>query len=93
LIKPRVAKGKGGKGEGNATKGGGKGSKDAKKGGGKETKAALPEPPALADEEVEMQRQMAKLGLPVSFTASVAAGDKGEDEDEDEDDEEESEDE
>lgn len=85
-IKPRVAKGagKGGKAEGKGVAHGGKHNAVGKKGGNtdKEPQESAPAALPLADEEVEMQRQMALLGLPVSFTATVGAGDEESDDEE-----------
>lgn len=92
------AEGKGGKGEGKGAKGEGKNGKSAGKAGSKAAAAAALPAPAAApaeaaeegDEEAEMMRQMAAMGLPVSFTASIDRGnEEDEDSDEDEDDEEE----
>lgn len=55
----------------------------------KETPAPTPVADDMGDEEAEVQRQMAALGLPVSFTATeMQGGDSDDDEDEDEDEDE-----
>jgi len=90
-VKPRTPKGgKGHKGKEPAPKGEGKqgrGHKGKDAAGDqpalRQAKAALPAPMPLNDEEAEMQRQMAALGLPVSFTASAGrAGESDEEEEE-----------
>mmetsp|Transcript_34263 Transcript_34263/g.95611 ORF Transcript_34263/g.95611 Transcript_34263/m.95611 type:complete len:382 (-) Transcript_34263:137-1282(-) len=90
-IKPRTPKGgKGHKGKEGAAKGEGKGrGHKGKLGAQQRSDAAEPEPsrpkaapaalPDLDDEELEMQRQMAALGLPVSFTASAQRAEDSED--------------
>eukprot|EP00929_Paragymnodinium_shiwhaense_P077126 TRINITY_DN3969_c0_g1_i1.p1 TRINITY_DN3969_c0_g1~~TRINITY_DN3969_c0_g1_i1.p1 ORF type:complete len:464 (+),score=163.97 TRINITY_DN3969_c0_g1_i1:112-1503(+) len=54
--------------------------------GSKPAKTSKAEPPALSSEEVELQKQMAALGLPTGFVGNLLP--EGDDEEEDEDDEE-----
>jgi len=54
----------------------------------KDSTARPPIADDMGDEEAEVQRQMAALGLPVSFTATEMQGGDSEDDDEDEDEDE-----